>query len=245
MSVVKTIKAKRLITEQQRDRETEKYTAIASCRSFAHEPFIPSPSARSPASVASTRPAPPTRGEGSQAKRQASKRWTSNQGIYAKFSSVSLFLCCSVLSLFLAACARGGPTAQIEATSTPIPTAPAVARPTYVVQRGDVQEIFEFTGRWQPRDQMQLSFEVNGTVRRVNVQRGDTVAAGDLLADLQIDDLEGQLASAELELETALANLNSGEAGELDSVTSAQISLANERLALDNANANSPWPRLE
>src|SRR5215207_3618466 len=85
--------------------------------------------------------------------------------IYLRYSSAALFLCLSVLGLFLSACS-GVPTAQISATSTPIPTAPAVARPTYVVQRGDVQEIFEFTGRWQPRDQMQLSFEVNGTVRR-------------------------------------------------------------------------------
>src|SRR5437868_1076767 len=68
-------------------------------------------------------------------------------------------------------------------TSTPIPTAPAVARPTYIVQRGDVQNILEFSGRWQPRDQTQLSFPVAGTVRQVTVKRGDAVRAGQLLAD--------------------------------------------------------------
>ena len=46
----------------------------------------------------------------------------------------------------------GAAPAQQVPTSTPIPTAPAVARPTYLVQRGDVQETLEFTGRWQPRD---------------------------------------------------------------------------------------------
>ncbi|MBC7810428.1 MAG: HlyD family efflux transporter periplasmic adaptor subunit [Burkholderiales bacterium] len=146
----------------------------------------------------------------------------------------------------LASCQGGAPEgAQAEPTSTPIPTAPAAARPTYLVQRGDVQEIFEFTGRWQPRDQLPLSFEVSGTIRQVNVQRGDTVTAGELLADLQITSLEEQLASAQLSLETALANLNAGETGTLDSVTNAQINLANARLELENSRNSSPWPQLE
>src|SRR5215207_2853473 len=105
--------------------------------------------------------------------------------------------------LILSAC--GASPEQQTPTSTPIPTAPAAAPPTYAVQRGDVEDMFEFSGRWQPRDQEPLAFEVAGTARRVNVRRGDTVAAGDLLADLQIDDLEDQLASAQLTLAAALA----------------------------------------
>ena len=35
--------------------------------------------------------------------------------------------------------------AQVAPTATPIPTAPAVAKPTYLVQRGDVQNILDFT----------------------------------------------------------------------------------------------------
>lgn len=160
-----------------------------------------------------------------------------------------LFGLLSVVALALlgAGCSGESPTAaqELAATSTPVPTAPAAARPTYTVQRGDVQEIFEFTGRWQPRDQMSLSFEVGGTVRRVNVQRGDTVTAGQLLADLQITSLEEQLASAQLSLETALANLNSSEDGTLDSVTSAQIALANARLTLEDSRNSRPWTSLE
>ncbi|MBX3062159.1 MAG: biotin/lipoyl-binding protein [Anaerolineae bacterium] len=131
--------------------------------------------------------------------------------------------------------------AQTPPTSTPIPTAPAVARPTYVVQRGDVQEILEFPGRWQPRDQQQLSFEIGGTVRRVNVRQGDTVTAGQLLADYQITDLENQLASAELQLQSALASLQSGGENSVQSVADAQIALANAKLSLESTKANSPW----
>jgi multidrug efflux pump subunit AcrA (membrane-fusion protein) len=130
---------------------------------------------------------------------------------------------------------------QAVPTSTPIPTAPAVARPTYLVQRGDVQEVLEFSGRWQPRDQAALSFAIAGTVRQVTVQRGDTVAAGQLLADYQITDLENQLASAQLDLESALAGLESGSEGETESVVDAEIALANARLSLENTKAQSPW----
>jgi multidrug efflux pump subunit AcrA (membrane-fusion protein) len=149
--------------------------------------------------------------------------------------------------LTLAACSGtdNPPNVDGAPTSTPIPTAPAVAKQTYLVQRGDVQEVLEFSGRWQPRDQMALAFEVAGTVRRVNVQRGDTVTAGELLADYQISDLENQLASAQLELETALSNLNSGEEGNLDTVSQAQINLANAQLSLEGQRATSPWASLE
>lgn len=155
-----------------------------------------------------------------------------------------------LVALFIAACSPeglpgaqgGGLVAQDAApTSTPIPTAPAVARPTYLVQRGDVQEVLEFSGRWQPRDQMALSFEINGTIRQVTVQRGDTVTAGQLLADYEITDLENNLASAQLELETAQANLESGSEGSVSSVGDAQIALANARLSLENTKAQSPW----
>lgn len=144
-----------------------------------------------------------------------------------------------ILVLLLAAC--GASPEQEVPTSTPIPTAPAAAPPTYAVQRGDVEEVFEFSGRWQPRDQEPLAFEVAGTVRRVNVRRGDTVSAGDLLADLQIDDLENQLANAELTLQAALAAAEAEGEGGAQSVTDAEFALASANLALQNAKNSLPW----
>lgn len=148
--------------------------------------------------------------------------------------------------LWISACtvtpSSGSPAAQqVQPTSTPIPTAPAVARPTYLVQRGDVREELTFSGRWQPRDQLALSFSTNGTIRQVNVQRGDTVSAGQLLADYQIDDLESQLDQALLSLETAQTNLEAGTGDELNSVVDAEIALANARLQLESTRQNNPW----
>ncbi|MBX3080415.1 MAG: biotin/lipoyl-binding protein [Anaerolineae bacterium] len=130
---------------------------------------------------------------------------------------------------------------QVPPTSTPIPTAPAVARPTYLVQRGTVEEVLSFSGRWQPRDQLPLSFEIAGQIRQVKVRRNDTVHAGDLLADYQITDLENQLKSAELSLETAIANLSSGADSDVGSVADAEVALANAKLSLESQKANSPW----
>ncbi len=135
--------------------------------------------------------------------------------------------------------------AQQAATSTPIPTAPAAAAPTYLVQRGDVQNILDFSGRWQPRDQMLLSFSTSGTVRRVNVRLNDTVTAGQLLADYQIDSLEQQLAQAKLSLETAKLNLNTSTTGSVTSVSDAQIALANAKISLQKTLDGSPWPQVE
>lgn len=146
-----------------------------------------------------------------------------------------------IMLLFFTACTSAPTAQQAEATSTPIPTAPVAAPPTYAVQRGDVSDIFDFSGRWEPRDQEQLAFQVNGSVRRVNVRRGDTVSAGDLIADLQIDDLENQLASAQISLQSALSSVQSSSDNSVNSVTDAEIALANARLQLQNAQNNLPW----
>lgn len=154
------------------------------------------------------------------------------------------FLLLFLVMCLSAACAtESSTTASVaqQATSTPIPTAPAVARPTYTVQRGNVEEELVFTGRWLPRDQVALSFEVSGVTRQVNVRRGDAVTAGQLLADLQIDDLENQLESAQLELQTALANADTSAQGSVQSVEDAEISYANSNLSLQSTIAGVPW----
>jgi HlyD family secretion protein len=150
--------------------------------------------------------------------------------------------------LLLTACSSsnsgsGDDSAGVQAapTSTPVPTAEVAARPTYTVQRGNVEDIFSFTGRWQPRDQMPLSFPVSGTISQVNVKRGDAVNAGDRLAQFDTSDLENQLSSAQIQLETAKSNVDTSATGDIESVQNAQISLANAQLSLQNTKASSPW----
>lgn len=154
-----------------------------------------------------------------------------------------------LLAFLIAACepiidSQQGQEQQVVVTATPLPTAPAAQRTTYTVERGDVLEEFVFRGRWLPRDQMELSFEVNGNVRSVNVNRGDTVVAGQVLADLQIDDLEAQLASQELNLQSAQRRLNESGTSSSDTVVQAQFNLADANLSLENQEAGYPWTRV-
>lgn len=161
----------------------------------------------------------------------------------------SLRLCgivTTLLLLLIAGCSGEGAldsaaAQDAAATSTPIPTLPALAPTTYTVQRGDVTNTLEFQGRWLPRDQNPLSFATTGLVRRVLVQRGDTVTAGQLLADLNISDLENSLASAQLDLESAQRNASSSEEGGVNSVVDAEVALANAQLSLQNTRLSSPW----
>jgi HlyD family secretion protein len=155
---------------------------------------------------------------------------------------------CNLILIGLAATSCTGTPAATQVaqqpaeTATPVPTVPAAVRPTYLVQRGDVQEVLTFSGRWLPRDQVQLSFQIAGTVRRVNVQRGDTITAGQLLADYQITQLEDQLATANLQLEAAKASLVLGGVGSSGSVADAEVALANAKLARDSIKRGNPWP---
>jgi multidrug efflux pump subunit AcrA (membrane-fusion protein) len=171
--------------------------------------------------------------------------------VFRRIRVLHRFLYVCVAMLLAAACSAAPdgdsnqPAAQTAPTSTPFPTAPAVARPTYVVQRGSVEEVFEFSGRWLPRDQSSLAFEINGQVRRVEIRRGDTVSAGQLLADLQITELENQLASAQLELEAAQRGLQTGSEGSVQTVADAEIALANAQLRLQSARDGAPWPALD
>ncbi|MEQ8674255.1 MAG: biotin/lipoyl-binding protein [Aggregatilineales bacterium] len=143
------------------------------------------------------------------------------------------FLFVSFSALLIGACASvDSQPAPSAATSTPFPTAQAVARPTYTVQRGDVVEVLEFTGRWQPRDQLLLSFETDGTVRRVNVQQGQAVSTGELLADLDIEQLEEQLQDALIAFESAQANQEADAEGSVSSVEDAELSVFRAQLSL-------------
>jgi HlyD family secretion protein len=106
----------------------------------------------------------------------------------------------------LAACATGS-AAQTE--PTPIPTPIVPEKPTYTVQRGTVSNVLELRGRVSPVQQQDLFFRTTGAVNSVNVKRGDTVKARDVLAYLgEREALESALADAELEVLRAEKELN-------------------------------------
>lgn len=108
-----------------------------------------------------------------------------------------------IISLLLAGAllAACGPISAAQPqevpTPTPLPPAPALERPTYTVERGAIERVLQVNGRVTPVDLVRLSFRVEGRVEQVNVQRGDLVRAGDVLATLQQDDALDALRQAQ------------------------------------------------
>jgi len=129
---------------------------------------------------------------------------------------------CSILP---AGNARQASSSQSQAEPTPIPTPIVPTKPTYTVQRGDVQKKLEFTGRIAPVKEQELFFKTSGRVRQVLAKRNDLVKQGQLLADLEIEDLERQQQAAELEVERAKQNFADAERELANNLKRAQINL--------------------
>ena len=136
----------------------------------------------------------------------------------------------------------GRPIEEEAPTPTPIPTPIVPDKPTYIVQRGKITKQLEFTGRISPVEETELYFKTGGYVKRVLVERDDQVQAGDLLAELEIDDLLKQMAQAEVTLNSAQLRLNEAEKALERQVAQAKLDLdaAQARLTqAQNANADA------
>jgi multidrug efflux pump subunit AcrA (membrane-fusion protein) len=132
---------------------------------------------------------------------------------------------------------------QEEPTPTPIPTPIVAAKPIYKVARGEVVKSLLLSGRVSPVKESELFFKVSGRVRNVMVKKGDAVKTGQVLADLEIDDLERDLIGAKLELERAQGRLKAAEDDLAANVKRAQANLviAQENLAITQT--QDPAPR--
>lgn len=119
-----------------------------------------------------------------------------------------------------------------DAEPTPIPTPIVPAKPTYTVQTGEVVKKLEFTGRISPVREQELFFRTGGRVRNVLAKRNDAVTEGQILADLEIDDLERQQESARLEVERTESRLAEAQANHAAEIRRAELNLELAKLAL-------------
>ncbi len=134
------------------------------------------------------------------------------------------------LSLVLLVACGGG---EAQPTPTPFPTPIVPEKPTYTVEQGTVVKTLEFRGRVSPVTEQELFFEMDGYVRVVHVEQNDLVKAGDVLAELEISDLENQLAQAEVALQTAELRLSQAEQENVDALAQARIALEKAKLLLE------------
>src|SRR5262249_13395552 len=133
----------------------------------------------------------------------------------------------------LAACGTPATAQQEPPTPTPLPSEPALERPTYTVQRGTIEHLLDVNGRVTPIDLVRVGFRRAGRVARVRVTQGDTVKAGDVLAELEQADKRATLRQAEDGLAQAQRDLASARQQHADEVRQAELDLrdAQEDLA--------------
>ncbi|MFH2099674.1 MAG: efflux RND transporter periplasmic adaptor subunit [Pseudomonadota bacterium] len=89
----------------------------------------------------------------------------------------------------------------------------AVAVEASPVERRTVRNVARFTGTLLPRSRFVVAPKVSGRLERLYVNIGDTVADGDLLAELDSGEYFQQVAQARAELEVSRANLADTRSG--------------------------------
>ncbi len=154
----------------------------------------------------------------------------------------------TVAGLLLGGCALlpAGRSQQISdeaPTPTPIPTAIVAMKPTYKVQKGEVVKELTFSGRISPVVEEELFFRNSGRVRAVMVKRNQMVTKGTLLAELEIDTLERDLASSKLELEQAQIVLDAAKRNLEYDQRVATINLEKSQIQLAELQAKTPPDR--
>jgi HlyD family secretion protein len=141
----------------------------------------------------------------------------------------------STLVVVMSGCSTITSSGQSEPTPTPIPPPPVPEKPTYTVRRGEVVDSLSFTGRVAPTIERELFFRQDGRVKVVYVERNDMVEEGQLLAELENDDLLRQLQQAQIELETAELNLRNAQESEEYAIKKAEIDLTIRELNIAKA----------
>ncbi|MEO8657430.1 MAG: efflux RND transporter periplasmic adaptor subunit [Bryobacteraceae bacterium] len=80
------------------------------------------------------------------------------------------------------------------------------------VDKGDIARSVVATGKIQPRSKVDVKSKASGIVKKLYVDYGDTVKAGQLLAELDKEDLQARLREAQATLQAAEAAEQSAQA---------------------------------
>jgi multidrug efflux pump subunit AcrA (membrane-fusion protein) len=147
-----------------------------------------------------------------------------------------LLIANSGVVLSLVACNQGG--TDVQATPTPLPTPVTPEKPTYIVERGTVVNALQFIGRVSPVKEQELFFKRDGFVAEVFYARGDIVEENERLAEMEITDLQNQLAQQQVALETAEVNLNNAEQSLEDQLFEARINLEKLQIQIEQDQAS-------
>jgi multidrug efflux pump subunit AcrA (membrane-fusion protein) len=138
------------------------------------------------------------------------------------------------ISLLVTSCASATPSSRGR-TPTPVPTLVKYEPAIFTVERGPLVAEQSLSGEIVPARQNVLSFKTAGVVNRLSVQSGDRVKKGDVLAELQVDELLNQIQQARIDLEVALAALEKAKVDRQYAAEKARIDLSISKSRLDLA----------
>jgi RND family efflux transporter MFP subunit len=89
-----------------------------------------------------------------------------------------------------------------QQTETPIATASVVP-----VIRGDLSSTLTVAGEFQPYQEVDLHAKVSGYIRRINVDIGDRIKNGEVLALLEVPELNAQVAASKAQIQHSQAEI--------------------------------------
>lgn len=92
--------------------------------------------------------------------------------------------------------------------SKPETTVYSIVTPT----EGDIVRTTVLTGKIEPRDEINIKPQISGIISEINVEPGDVVAEGDVIAKIKVIPDASQLSSALTRIETAKISLNDAKA---------------------------------
>ncbi len=112
---------------------------------------------------------------------------------------------------------------------------PGVQYTTEKVQQGNIEQTVSVTGKVQGAEEINLNFESLGTIAKIEVDKGDQVEAGQILAQLSSQAQQNSVLEARANWQAAAAQLNKLIAGASDNeIKISEESLKNSEITYNN-----------
>ncbi|HTF67906.1 MAG TPA: efflux RND transporter periplasmic adaptor subunit [Edaphobacter sp.] len=97
---------------------------------------------------------------------------------------------------------------ETQADSVPIATASIAP-----VTRGDLSSMLTVAGEFQPYQEVELHAKVSGYIRKINVDIGDRVKSGQVIATLEVPELTAQVAGSQAEVRHSQSEIARAQSG--------------------------------